>query len=98
MPRAKKTNLPIGGSRTRTVVTAICALLGAIALGSFAGPALDQLYQGVSRVLVHSNAPDPDVATVTPKVRPDPKKPDGHKGPAITVADSSTTPPPTHYP
>jgi uncharacterized protein YacL len=99
MPRAKKTNLPISGSRTRTIVTAICALLGAIALGSLAVPTLDQLYQGVSKVLVHTPSPDPDLTAVPTKPHTDPKKPDVHKQTKLPVLDTTNpSPTATHYP
>jgi uncharacterized protein YacL len=74
------------------VVTAVCAILGAIVLGSLAQPALDQLYQGVSKV-ISRGTPDRDV--VLPPVR----RKDPEKKPTIIADTSATTPPPpNHYP
>ena len=92
MAKLRKRRLPAHGSVPRTVVTAVCAILGAIVLGSLAQPALDQLYQGVSRV-ISRGTPDRDV--VLPPVR----RKDPEKKPTI-IADSTvaTSPQPSHYP
>src|SRR5690242_17241152 len=95
MAKGRKKKLPVQGSLARTVVTATCALLGAIILGSLAQPALDQLFQGVSKVLSRGVS-DRD-ADLPPLVRQ--KDPESPQKPSVLVTPAATSPtPPAKFP
>lgn len=82
--RSKK-KVPIQGSLGRTVTTAICAVVGALAIGSLTTPALDGIYRVVSRIV----APAPTLDAATPITS---KKP-GTKPPIVALESTATVAP-----
>lgn len=92
-----KRKVPQSGSKARTIVTVVCALIGATLLGSLAEPMLDGFYQAVSRSFAR-NTPSPDSLVPNPRPKPNgPKTGSGAPGKPGAV-DTSTKPGPDGKP